>query len=249
MTSSIVRYALRISMVAALVVAFVTAMAGPAGATPQRRAPGDPNSAGSAAICGTLGGNASVVNDGFDLQIDGSKGASKTSTTHCQGGLLDGMTCANYDNGTSNCTMNLVGGDDRPDVETTGEIEVDGPVIETVEVSTDQTADPGTIEEPVTVEESPVLEESVEPAGAEDTETNQAPADDVVDGQDEPSDPVITADPATVDETIDPAPSDGAVADDPTADPVYDPVVIDTEIVYEPVDATMEWQELEEVEG
>ena len=85
----------------ALVAFIVTA--GSAGATKQRRAT-DGNAAGSAAICEAFGGSASVSVDGFQLDIDGQAGPSRTSTTTCDGGLLDGMTCDNYDNGSSSCS-------------------------------------------------------------------------------------------------------------------------------------------------
>jgi hypothetical protein len=74
-----------------------------AGATPQKRAPTSDAAKAQSAVCGAFGGY-TTTSPGFDLQIDGQAGPKVEDTTTCHGGLLDGMTCNNYEN-FSNCTM------------------------------------------------------------------------------------------------------------------------------------------------
>lgn len=192
-------------------------------------------------LCGWMGGTG-------DMDVERYTDGIRSITVRCKGGGLDGLGCFYGPLGPlcwwSFGSQANGGGTNQPLVHDTAvEIEpidtdlAEVPVIETAGVPVDQTGDPEPLAEPA----------AVEPTGeADGSATGDVPADDAGHEQDEASEPVVTADPATVDPTIDQAPADHAATGDATADPITDSTIVDAEIVSEPVDATMELQELED---
>lgn len=199
MTTSILSL-IRTSLILAAVVASM-ASADAAGATPQKRGSADSNAAGASAVCGALGGTSQTVNDGVQVEIEGSKGRSHTSTTHCTGGLLGGMTCTNYDNGTSDCAMSFQAAGDASHTEDLSDAEL-GEATTDAEIVHTQ----GGASAPV---EPTVAENAVEPDGPETVERTEPAAVDP--STEEATDPVT--EPAT-----------DAVADTAT-DVVLEPMV------------------------
>lgn len=192
-----------------LSVVALLATADSASATPQKRAT-DSNAGGAEALCELTGGSASTtVEGGVQVEIDGHKGSTKTSTTTCSGGLFDGVSCDNFSNGSSNCAMSMATGDESPtadgdgvvidvaeseqivpvdEVTTSGEPElvaVEGPEL----VKVEETAGEATDGDAATADSSGTETVAEEPALDPADSTEESVDGAVVD----PNDPSVTA--------------------------------------------------------
>ena len=157
----------RTLILTAAIVAFISAPS-VAGATPQKRAPTSDASKAQSAVCGAFGGY-TTTSPGFDLQIDGQAGPKVEDTTTCHGGLLDGMTCTNYEN-FSNCTMSHQAGGSH-----VGQVTHDLAPLEASEA--EPQASPVADEPIVAVEQDPVVAEQIDETVGEDNSGDEPVVD------------------------------------------------------------------------
>ena len=213
-----------------LTVAFLVflATAGSAGATKQRRA-ADANAAGSVIVCEAFGGSASISVDGFQLDVDGQVGPSRTSTTTCSGGLLDGMSCGNYEGGWTSCSAGRMQGQPSVRMEPSAGIEpidsrpeesgVGTPEIVASSVPENETVDAQSVVEEASPEEGSTADPSINVTHEADPATDP--------GQGKSID--VTAEPVISDSGIGEQATNGvADASGSAVEGVIEPLVVQT---------------------